>query len=302
MTTPIAIEPMLSVVVPSVNGWPDLERCLAALEHERSTVALEVLIPERCGPGVRDQIAAGHPWVTVLPVPESCTIPMMRALAFDHARAPAVAVIEDHVLVRPGWARSLLSVRNGTDVIGGGVANAATERLVDWAAFLCEYSHLLPPLAAGPAEWVTGNNTLYDRALLDAHRDITHAGRWENHLHDVLRSNGVRLISHPEIVVDHRKHYSVAEYLSQRYLYARSYAGARVAGAGLPRRLLFGAAALALPPVLFWRIVSRCLAKEVPRSLVWRSLAYLLLFVTSWGVGEVIGAWFGAGTSLERVR
>ncbi len=30
--------PALSVVVPSVNGWSDLEGCLAALEREHATV------------------------------------------------------------------------------------------------------------------------------------------------------------------------------------------------------------------------------------------------------------------------
>lgn len=295
-------EPLLSVVVPSVNGWSDLEPCLGALDGERRETPLEVLVPERCGEAVRNQLALTFPWVRVLPVPATTTIPMMRALAFDVARAPSVAVIEDHVQVRPGWARSLLSARQGSAIIGGGVANAATARLVDRAAFLCEYSHLLPPLDAGEVPWVTGNNTLYDRGLLELHREATHAGQWENHLHEVAKARGTSLLSHPEIIVDHKKHYTVGEYLSQRYLYARSYAGARVAGASLVRRIAWGGAALALPPVLLWRIVSRCLHKRVPRWQLWQSVPLLALFVCGWGAGEVIGAWFGAGRSLERVR
>lgn len=294
-------EPLLSVVVPSVNGWSDLDPCLRALAAERRLTPLEVLVPERCGATVRDPLAAAFPWVRILPVTTETTIPMMRALAFDAARGPSVAVIEDHVQVRSGWAQSLLSARDGSAIIGGGVANAATGRLVDRAAFLCEYSHLLPPLEAGEVSWVTGNNTLYDRALLERLRAATHAGHWENHLHDTARAEGTSLISHPEIVVDHKKHYTVGEYLSQRYLYARSYAGARVAGASPVRRLAWGLAALALPPVLLWRIVSRCLDKNVPRRQLWQSVPLLALFVCGWGAGEVIGAWFGAGRSLERV-
>jgi hypothetical protein len=42
-------EPLLSVVVPSVNGWSDLDPCLRALEAERRQTPLEVLVPERCG-------------------------------------------------------------------------------------------------------------------------------------------------------------------------------------------------------------------------------------------------------------
>jgi len=294
-------DPSLSVVVPSVNGWSDLGPCLAALDAERATLAIEVIVPDRLGAEVREPLSSEFPWVRIIEVDPDTTIPMMRAAAFDAARAPSVAVIEDHVQVRPGWARSLLSAREGTAVIGGGVANAATGRLVDWAAFLCEYSHLLPPLPSGPVEWVTGNNTLYDRDTLMAHRAVTHAGHWENHLHDTLRSKGVALISHPEIVVDHKKHYTFGEYFTQRYLYSRSYAGARVSDASTLRRFVMGCGAMALPPVLLYRVVSRCLRKDVPRSLVWRCVPLLVLFVSAWGAGEVVGSWRGAGDSLERV-
>ncbi len=294
-------EPALSVVIPSVNGWGDLEGCLAAIGRERETTDLEVLVVERCGAAVRERIAACFPWAVVLPVGPEVTIPGMRALAFDHATAPSVAVIEDHVLVPTGWAHALLLARRDAQVVGGGVRNAATGTLLDWAAFLCEYSHLLPPLPAGPSLWVTGNNTVYDRSLLVSYRNIVQARRWENYLHDTLRDAGVALVSHPEIVVDHRKHYTFGEYFSQRYLYARSYAGARVAEAPLLRRLAYGAAAFALPPLLLWRTVSRTLRKEVPRQLVWRTVPLTALFVVAWGAGEVIGYWFGAGDSLRKV-
>ncbi len=190
----------LSVVVPSVNGWSDLEGCLVALEAERRMIALEVLVPERCGAGVRALLATRFPWARLLPVEPSVTIPEMRALAFAQATAPAVAVIEDHVLVRPGCARSLLDAQAHDTVIGGAVANAATERLIDWAAFLCEYSHLLPPLPAGPSPWVPGTKTLYPAALLEQRREAVLAGRWENHLHAPILAGGGTLRSCPGIV------------------------------------------------------------------------------------------------------
>src|SRR5262245_19850130 len=164
-------------------------------------------------------------------------------MAFARASGESVAVIEDHVLVPEGWARQLLQAQaRGEDVVGGAVENAATERLVDWAAFLCEYSHLLPPLPDGPSDWLTGNNTVYRRTLLERYRAVTEQGRWENVLHDRMRDDGVTLYCRPATRVGHKKHYTVWEYLSQRYLYSRSYAGARVAGTGLPKRLAYGLA------------------------------------------------------------
>ncbi|MBA2293174.1 MAG: hypothetical protein H0W15_12050 [Gemmatimonadales bacterium] len=294
-------EPRLSVVVPSVNGWGDLDGALAALEQDRADIPLEVLVVERCGPEVRDAVARAYPWVRVFPVERTVTIPQMRAIAFEAASAPSVAVIEDHVQVPHGWASAMLDARSSARVVGGGVRNAATDTVLDWAAFLCEYSHLLPPLAAGEVEWVTGNNTVYDRTLLRQHAELIGGGGWENLLHDAIRAGGVPLISRPDIVVDHRKHYTFMEYFTQRYLYARSYAGARVQGAPTLRRLAFGVAALALPPLLLWRTVSRSLRKEVPYALVWRSLPYTAAFVCAWGAGEVVGYWLGAGDSLRKV-
>jgi hypothetical protein len=295
-------QPELSVVVPSVSGIEDLAGCLEALGVERTTVELEALVVDRCGASVRVPVRERFPWVRLLEVDGRTPIPRMRGLAFTEARGEFVAVIEDHVIVPSGWARQLLSAaREAEQVVGGSVENAATDHIVDWAAFLCEYSRCIVPLPAGRAEWLTGNNVIYPRALLSRYTDLLAAGAWENQLHDALRRDGVRLECRPEIRVGHKKHYTVREYLSQRYLYARSYAAARVAGAPLSRRLAYGTAAIGLPPVLFGRTVSRVLAKGQHRSELVRSLPLLALFVTSWALGEVVGYWAGPGDSLARV-
>lgn len=296
-------EPQLSVVIPSVNGWGDLGGCLEALAAQRDDCRLEVLVADRCGDPVRERVREEYPWVRLLEAPSGTTIPALRAQAFAAARGASVAVIEDHVLVPPGWARALLEAQSrGEEVVGGSVENAATERLVDWAAFLCEYSHLLPPLPDGPSDWLTGNNTVYRRELLDRARTVIAEGRWENHLHDHLRRNGVTLYCRPGIRVGHKKHYTVWEYLSQRYLYSRSYAGGRTQGASGLKRLTWGLAALALPPVLFYRTVRRVWQKRIHRAELIRSLPLLAVFVSGWAAGEVVGAWFGAGNALAKVR
>jgi hypothetical protein len=293
----------LSVVVPSVNGWSDLDGCLAALEVQRRDVSLEVLVVDRIGEAIRANLLVRYPWVRLIEAAPGTTIPDLRAMAFQAAQGRSVAVIEDHVLVPPGWARQLLEAQaRGEDVVGGSVENAATDRTVDWAAFLCEYSHLLPPLQDGPSDWLTGNNTVYRRSLLERYRAVTEQGRWENHLHDRLREDGVTLYCRPGIRVGHKKHYTVWEYLSQRYLYSRSYAGARVAGRPAPRRVAYGLAAFVLPPVLFYRTVSRIWRKRAYRPELVRSLPLLALFVTGWAAGEVVGAWFGPGDALSRVN
>jgi hypothetical protein len=102
-------------------------------------------------------------------------------------------------------------------------------------------------------------------------------------------------------VVGHKKHYTVGEYVSQRYLYARSYAGVRFPNASPGARLAYGAAALALPPMLFWRTVSRVMSKRRHRAELMRSLPLLAVFVVAWAAGEVVGYVSGPGNSLSRV-
>lgn len=296
-----ARRPDLSVVVPSVNGWSDLEGCLHALAAQTGDLELEVLVVERVGSGVRGRLREAFPSVVLLEATESDTIPRMRARAFDAATADVVGVIEDHVIVPPDWASRMLEAHDaGATVVGGSVENAACERLVDWAAFLCEYSHCLTP-PDGPADWLTGNNVTYRRALLDDFAAVIGEGRWENRLHDALRDGGVTLLSRPDIRIGHKKHYTVREYFSQRYLYARSYAGMRVEGQGVARRLAWGLSAFLLPPLLFVRTVRKVLGSGRHRSELARSLPLIGLFVTSWAAGEVVGYWAGAGDALRRV-
>jgi hypothetical protein len=294
--------PSLSVVIPSVNGWDDLEGCLAAVTAQGNGIRVEVLVADRVGAPVRERVRARFPAVRLLEAPPGTSIPRLRALGFAAATAPVVGVIEDHVLVPTDWAERMLGAHEGgAPVVGGAVENAATDRLVDVAVFLCEYNHCLVPPPAGPADWLTGNNVTYRRALLERFAGVIALEGWENVLHDALRHGGIPLTSRPDIVVRHKKHFTVWGYASQRFLYSRSFAGSRVRGAGPARRAAFGAAAFLLPPILLARM-----ARNVRRSGRYaRELALglplLLVWTGAWAAGEVVGYWFGAGDALGKV-
>ncbi len=94
----------------------------------------------------------------------------------------------------------------------------------------------------------------------------------------------------------------VLEYFTQRFLYSRSYAGMRVAGRPFAARLAYGLAAFLLPPLILARTVSTILSKGGHTAVLLRCLLLIAVFVVSWGAGEVVGYWFGAGDSLRKVR
>ena len=302
---PNRMQAELSVVIPSVNSYDDLDGCLRALQTAQGA-ALEIIVVDRLGEHVRHFVRREHPEVTVLAVPGATTIPQMRALGIRRASSPATAMIEDHVIVPEGWARAMLDALagdSGAGAVGGPVDNAATQSRIDWAAFLCEYSSTLPPLPAGQAEWLPGNNVIYPTAILRRHDAVLDRNTWEGALHDAIRDGGNPLVMHPEIVVGHKMHYTMGLYTSQRYLYSRSYAGARGAGMPLAKRLAAGAAALVvLPPLMFVRTIARVRGKRPYDAHLLPSLPMLVPFCISWGLGEAVGFWFGPGGALARVR
>jgi len=296
------IMPDLTVVVPFVNAMDDLAGCLNALAGTQGAI-LEVIVVNRLGETLQKRIASEFPHAILVSVPDDMTIPRMRAVAIRKANAPAIGVIEDHVIVPADWARKMLDqLAEGVDAVGGAIENAATLTLTDWAAFLCEYSAILPPLPEGPSDWLPGNNVVYRRAVLEKFDHVIQEGKWENHLHDAIRSSGGELIMRPEITVGHKMHYSFWLYLSQRFLYSRSYAGARLSGAGPGKRFIYGVAAFALPPMMFLRVIRNVMGKKRHQTELRRSIPMLVPFCLSWGLGEVVGYWFGAGNSMEKVR
>ena len=292
----------ITVVIPCVNSYSDFQGCMTALRNQTGPRP-EVLAVERLGCGFAQKVQAEFPDVHVISVGAEATIPQMRAVGIRTASADAVGVIEDHVIVPPDWtARMLKEIAAGADAVAGPVDNEATDSLIDWAAFLCEYSAVLPPLADGPCDWLPGNNTVYRRDLLRKYDALLDDGKWENHLHDHIRQAGAKLVMRNDIVAGHKMHYTFGLYMEQRYLYSKSFAGARVRGEPATKRALMGCLAFALPPVVFARVVRNILSKKrhVPQLL--RSLPLLVPFALSWGAGEISGYWFGAGQSLSKVR
>lgn len=295
--------PDMSVVIPSVNGWSDLRGALDAVYAQQGGGTVEVLVVERVGEIVRAAIRDSFPSATVIEVASHVTIPQMRAMAFEAAHAEIIGVIEDHVIVPPDWIQRMLATHaTGAQVVGGAVDNAATGNLVDRAAFLCEYSHCLNPPPNGPAPWLTGNNVTYRKSLLQRFNSTLRQGRWEDALHDAFRDAGITLISQPDIRVGHNKHYSIGEYTSQRYLYSRAYAAMRVRNAPNIKRLLFGCATIALPPLIYWRVISEVMKSGRYRRELFRSLPLLAVFAVAWALGEAMGYWCGDGGALAKVR
>lgn len=203
----------------------------------------------------------------------------------------------------PDWFDKMFKAHTSTyAAIGGAVENGATESIVDWSVFFCEYSHCMRPIPAGVVNDIPGNNASYKRWALNKCRDRLEEGVWENFLHATLKERGIELFSEPSIVLYHKKSFGVMEFLSQRYHYGRSFAAMRTAGAPLGKRLFYICFAPMLPALLLPRIARYVFTKR--RFLKEFSLAMplLMMYTVSWAAGEFCGYLWGPGRSLEKVE
>lgn len=294
-------EPELSVVVASVNGMPYLRACLEALEAHCPDA--EVIVADWTDEPTRQEVENRFPSVALLSFDEPMTVPELRAAGIFAARAPYVAVIEDHCNVTEGWAERIVAGhRAGHPVVGGPVRNVVTGRARDWAAFLCEYSTFLEPGASGPTDDLPGMNVSYDRRALAEIDDLLREGRWEFWLHARLRERGFELWADDAAVIDHAKDFGFREFTSQRYHYSRSYAGMRNPDLG-PRRVAFALGAPLLAPLMTYRVARNVLRRGRRHAgALARSTPLILFYSTVWAGGEAIGYAFGGGRSLLRVR
>ena len=281
-----------------MNGFPYLGACLGALAS--CCPEAEVIVADATGEETRAQVRECWPSVRLLSFGAAATVPELRAAGIFAASAPFVALIEDHCLVQEGWAGRILAAhRAGHEVVGGPIRNAATLRIRDRAAFLCEYSEHMEPVPRGPSRALPGMNVSYGRRAIEAIQGLLREGRWETWLHARLQSEGFVLHADPDIVVAHDKSFGVREFVSQRFHYSRSYAGMRNPELGW-KRLFYAAGSPMLVPLLFGRITRNVVGRGCRRQLL-APAPLIFLYLVVWAFGEAVGYALGGGQSLQRV-
>ncbi|MFO0809722.1 MAG: glycosyltransferase [Gemmataceae bacterium] len=297
-------EPSVSVVIASVNGFPCLGECLDALLRQEGGVPFEVLVVDRCEERTRAEFRRRFPDppIRLIPVAGRPSIPALRAIGIRQARGQMVAVTEDHCLAPPRWVETIWKAHEaGLRIVGGAVANGATWRVTDWAVFFCEYAGSMPPMPTGRVADTPGNNTAYDRRLLDRLGPEIGAEVWESFLHRRLREFGEEFVLDPGMEIVHKKEFGFWYFLSQRYHYSRSFAGMRLAGAPTWKRGAYAASTALLPGLLLARIGREVWRKGRIRTLL-PTLPALAAFLAVWAWGEAVGAVAGPGRSLARVE
>jgi len=298
-------KPALSVVIASVNGHRYIAQCLSSLEKQFAGDCAEVIVLECSGDNTAERIAEEHPQVTIIPFPTPRPIPELRSIGIRQARADIVVTTEDHCVFDEDWYGQILKAHqaNPQAAIGGAVENGSRQRLVDWAAYICEYGKFMLPFPPGPGTDLPGPNVSYKRVVLEKTcSDLLDRGVWENVLHERLVSGGMELRMDPSIVVYHAKAFGFWEFLAQRYYFGRSFAATRVARASLLTQMFFVSISLLLPPLFLWRYARYFIGKRRFIKELIKTSPLLVIFAVAWSVGEFFGYAFGDGGSSLKVK
>jgi hypothetical protein len=157
--------PAITIVIATVQGWPDTRAAVASVEAAAAIVGGEVIIGDGSGhpPPAPGEIGPDTTWFQL----KGASVFQLRAEGYRRSRAPIVALTEDHCRVEPDWATRILAshARHPEAVaIGGSVENGATGTLLDWASFFVVQAAFMAPIESGPTGRINGAvNVSYKR-------------------------------------------------------------------------------------------------------------------------------------------
>lgn len=298
-------QPLVSVVIASVNGMPELGECLEHLVRQQGSHPYEVIVVDRCGDALAQEAKRRFPQpeIQIISAPPDTSIPKLRAMGVAVARGRALAILEDHCNVNPRWFENIARLlAQGCEAMGGPVRNGAVDRLTDWAVFFVEYARFMPPIRDGEVDAIAGSSAVYDRAMLGRLGSELKDEVWEHFLHARMRALGVKFLNDSGLEVEHKKEFPFGYFMAQRYHYSRSFAGMRLDGAPLVKRVVYAGATMLLPPLLLWRMARILAAKRGQMRRFVAALPLLGAFMLSYAWGEAIGALTGPGDSLAQVE
>ena len=296
----------ISVVIAWVNSFELLTAGLDAL-LKGNRQADEIIVVTRHGENEQNDFRQKYQDIKLIAAPPETAITRLRSIGIRRSVGSVVVVTEDHCVPSEKWLATVeRRIGEGFDVVGGAVENAWGERLRDWAAFLTEYAFAIRSRDAktddGEHGSIPGNNAAYRRELIDGLCETLDADLWESFYYDDLRREGKRLTHDSEMLLYHRRPFDFFYFIGQRFHFCRSYAEMRSQSLNGFGRIKYGLGSAILPPLLWLRGLQTLVKKQrmVGRYILCSPL--MAFYLCAGAFGEMIGYFFGGGTSLGRVE
>lgn len=294
--------PALSVVLPTSDDFSTIRQTVRALSRQSICDRLELVIvaptKEIDVPAAEVSMFAATRVVYGGPVRTSN---ISRCAGVRAASAPYIVLSEDHSFPEPGWAEALLAAHaEGFAVVGPVIVNANPKSTISWANLVLEYGPWLDGAAKREMDNLPGHNSSYNRSILLSYGDnLERMFEVDSVIQRDIAHSGHRLVLEPRAKTRHLNFSRIRASIPLRFNCGRSFAGHRVIGWSLPKRVMFALGAPLIPLVRLTRVLRMLSTSEKYSWLIPRIIPMLCLAVLTDGLGEMVGYIMGPGDSPE---
>lgn len=284
------MNPKLSIIVGAKNARDAIKECLSDLEKQSGEEGVEIIVVDGSSDGTAEIVSKGFPNVKLIRHRESLLMPQLWEIGISQSTGDIVAIITAHCIPREDWIEQILKKHETRYAgIGGAVENDPESGLVGWAIYFTRYSSYMLPFSEVHVKDFAGDNASYKRSALNSCKDARSEGFWEPFVHAELINKGFELLKTPEIVVYHKKSFTMSGFIRQRFLHGRQFGSSRASGISGTVRAMYIISSPLIPFVLLYRVAQRVIVKKRYVTKFLLSLPVTAVFFLSWTVGEVAG-------------
>lgn len=294
--------PALSVILPTADDFSTIRLTVKALREQTARDRIElVIVSPTDDPGIIPEEVRGFAGVLVVNGGPLRTSNISRAAGIRAASAPIVVLAEDHCFPDPDWGDALISAHeNDFAVVGPVLRNANPGSMISWANILLEYYPWLEGATRKEVDDLPGHNSAYRRdLLLELGNDLEGLFEVEAVIQRRLRTDGHRMLLEPAARTNHLNFSRPGPSLTLRFNAGRSFAGHRIIGWPISRRIAYLFGAPLIPFIRFARIV-RMLRRSSGYSWLFpRIVPMLSIALLADGLGELVGYASGPGDAAR---
>jgi hypothetical protein len=294
-------EPVLSVVLASEDGLHSIQAAVDSLRAQTICARLELVVVSPGRMSAPSELDEFHS-VQFVEAPFEAPGEALAAGAVA-ARAPIVAMGEDHAFPDPDWAEIVVDAHRGPwAVVGTAVANANPGTIFSWANLLLAYGRWLRPVPTGPIDSCPSSYATYKRRLLlEFGEELGSTLEREGALQERLRAAGHSSYLDARTRLRHVNPSRMLPSISLRFNAGRLYAATRAERGGWSgsRKALYVAGSPLLPFLRGLRIGRELAQRGVAISP--RVAGGLAVGVVLDAVGQLAGYARGPGDSAARL-
>lgn len=290
------VSPALSVVIPSIRGWPFARLALEPLREQAHRTGTEVIFLDASGMPPPSEAEMGFPvrWVER----PGASVFAMRREGYRLAQGQIIGTTEDHCTVAPDWCERTIETHAAHPeavAIGGAVENGTPGSALWWAAYFRTQGPFMPPIASGPTDRLAGAaNLSYKRRMLE--RLPASDGIHIDNLDMPARKPGEVLYADDALRVAHHQPTSLWRTSVLDFHNGRSTAGKRRERMGRQEWIRLGLIGV-LPLYRAARTYRIIRTKDRPAGTLERAMPAVAWLQYCQAVGELVGYASGPGGS-----